>query len=160
MLFCFNFVLSCNQTDCTNFYFILNKGSINSCGTLLNTNQVCHPETVDVLLKCDENGTFGFTLQGGPVILPNSHIVDNISSNNNNNTLYPVVGYVEPNSSAEKSGLMQPGDRIISINNRSLESLSIDEARQIIKESGSQLILEIEFDIAGRNNFSPYIDKQ
>ena len=77
--------------------------------------------------------------------MPNSHLVDNIS----NNSLYPVIGYVEPNSSAEKCGLMQPSDRIISINDRSLENLTIDEARQIIKESGSQLRLEIEFDVAG-----------
>jgi C-terminal processing protease CtpA/Prc len=72
-------------------------------------------------------------------------MADNIS----NNSLYPVIGYVEPNSSAEKSGLMQPSDRIISINGRSLENLTIDEARQIIKESGSKLVLEIEFDVAG-----------
>jgi C-terminal processing protease CtpA/Prc len=44
---------------------------------------------------------------------------------------------------------MQPSDRIISINGRSLENLTIDEARQIIKESGSMLVLEIEFDVAG-----------
>lgn len=125
---------------------LLKLGSINSCGTSLNTNQVCHSETVEVSLKCDETGTFGFTLQGGPIMLPNSHLLDNISSN----TMYPVIGYVEPNSSAERCSLMQPGDRIISINGRSLEGLIIDEARQIIKESGSQLILEIEFDVAGK----------
>jgi hypothetical protein len=43
---------------------------------------------------------------------------------------------------------MQPGDRIISVNNRSLEGLTVEEARQIIKESGSNLRLEIEFDVA------------
>ena len=117
----------------------------------MNANhQVCHAETVEVRLKADETGTYGFTLQGGPILLPNSHIVDNISNSN----LYPVIGYVEPNSSAEKSGLMQPGDRIISINGRSLENLTIDEARQIIKESGSQLIIEIEFDIPGMTESS------
>lgn len=62
--------------------------------------------------------------------------------------LYPVVGYIEPNSPAEKSSVMQPGDRILAVNGRSLEGLSLDDARQIIKESGQQLHLEIEFDVA------------
>ena len=61
---------------------------------------------------------------------------------------FPVVGYVEPNSAAERCGLMQPGDRIISINQRSLEGLTVEEARQIIKETGSSLRIEIEFDVA------------
>ena len=99
------------------------------------------------MLKCDENETFGFTLQGAGVIMSST-------SNHANDTLqnivpYPVVGYVEPNSSAEKCGLMQPGDRIVSVNGRSLEGLSVEEARKIIKESGSSLRLEIEFDVAG-----------
>ncbi len=61
---------------------------------------------------------------------------------------FPVVGYVEPNSSAERCGLMQPGDRIISVNQRSLEGLSVEEARQVIKEAGPNLRLEIQFDVA------------
>ena len=60
---------------------------------------------------------------------------------------FPVIGYVEPNSAAEKCGIMQPGDRIILVNNRSLEGLSLEEARQIIKEAGANLQLEIEFDV-------------
>lgn len=112
----------------------------------MNTNQVCHPETVEINLKPDETGTYGFTLQGPGVIMPTSHMNDVIQ----NLASYPVVGYVEPNSSAEKSSIMQPGDRILSVNNRSLEGLSLEEARQIIKESGSNIQLEIEFDVAGK----------
>lgn len=78
-----------------------------------------------------------------------------MSSNHVNDTLqtliqYPVIGYVEPNSPAERSNVLQPGDRIISVNGRSLEGLTLEEARQIIKESGSTLKLEIEFDVAGK----------
>lgn len=97
------------------------------------------------MLKSDENGTFGFTLQGPGVIMSSSHMNDSIQ----NIPSFPVIGYVEPNSSAERSGAMQPGDRILSVNNRSLEGLALEEARQIIKESGSNLQLEIEFDVAG-----------
>lgn len=93
----------------------------------------------------DENGTYGFTLQGAGVVMS--------SGNSSNDTLqnivpFPVVGYVEPASAAERCGLMQPGDRIITVNQRSLEGLSVEEARQIIKESGTTLRIEIEFDVA------------
>ncbi|CAF0768783.1 unnamed protein product [Brachionus calyciflorus] len=120
------------------------KSSINSCSTPLNTNSVCHSDVADLILKSDENGTFGFTLQSPSVLMSTSHISDAIQ----NMSLFPVIGYVEPNSPAEKSGIIQPGDRILSVNGRSLEGLSLEEARQIIKESGMTLHLEIEFDVA------------
>lgn len=105
-----------------------------------------HPESVELFIKSDENGTFGFTLQGAGVVISstNNHANETLQ----NIVAYPVIGYVEPNSAAEKCGVMQPGDRIISVNNRSLEGLTVEEARQIIKESGSNLRLEIEFDVA------------
>ena len=64
--------------------------------------------------------------------------------------LYPVIGYVEPNSVAERCGILQPGDRIQSVNKNSLEGLSLEDARQIIKDAGVNLNLEIEFDVAGK----------
>lgn len=103
---------------------------------------VCHSDIVEFNIIADENGTFGFTLQGPGVIMPSMN--DGIQ----NFPLYPVVGYVEPNSPAEKSGVMQPGDRILAVNGRSLEGLSLDDARLIIKESGTKLHLETEFDVA------------
>lgn len=124
------------------FLFSDVQGSLSSCNatTAPNTNQVSHPETVQFELSADENGTFGFTLQGAN------------SSNNDGSTpsSFPTIGYVEPNSSAERCGLMQPGDRIISVNNQSLEGLSLEEARKMIKDSGSNLRLETEFDVAGK----------
>jgi C-terminal processing protease CtpA/Prc len=107
---------------------------------------VSHTDTVEINLKSDEsnNGTFGFTLQGAGVIMSSSHVNDSIQ----NMPSYPVIGYVEPNSPAEKCGLIQPGDRILFINNRSLEGLSLEEARQFIRESGNNLKLDIEFDVA------------
>ena len=73
-----------------------------------------------------------------------SHMNDTIQ----NIPSYPVIGYVEPNSSAEKCGIIQPGDRILTINNRSVEGMSLEEVRQLIRESGSNLKMEIEFDVA------------
>lgn len=119
------------------------KSSLNSCGASLSANQVSHAEVAEVALKSDDNGTFGFTLQGGQMMMHNNHMMDNGSS-----VAFPVIGYVEPNSAAERSNLMQPGDRIVAINGRSLDGLTIDDARQMIKDSGSQLSMEIEFDVA------------
>ena len=103
-----------------------------------------HSESVEFILKTDENTTFGFTLQGAGLVLSNN----NHSSDLQNIVPYPIVGYVEPNSAAEKCSLMQPGDRIVSVNQRSFEGLSVEEARQIIKECGATIRLEIEFDVA------------
>jgi hypothetical protein len=108
-----------------------------------------------VSLKCDEtnNGTFGFTLQGAGVIMSSSHMMMDshqsaTTAASSGSAAYPVIGYVEPGSPAERCGLLQPGDRILLINGRSLEGLSLEEARQIIRESGAHLRLEIEFDVA------------
>lgn len=108
----------------------------------MSTNQVCHPERVEISLRADENGTFGFTLQGASMVTPSHELVQSVP-------LYPVIGYVEPNSVAERCGILQPGDRILSVNKNSLEGLSLEDARQIIKDAGVNLNLEIEFDVAG-----------
>jgi C-terminal processing protease CtpA/Prc len=118
---------------------------LSSCSASLNANQVSHSETVEVNLVSDEHGTFGFTLQGAGIVMSSNHVNEMIQ----NIVPFPVIGYVEPNSAAEKCGILQPGDRIILVNGRSLEGLSLEEARQIIKESGSNLQLEIEFDVTG-----------
>ena len=111
-----------------------------------------HSETVEVNLMSEEHGTFGFTLQGAGIVMSSNHVNEMIQ----NIVPFPVIGYVEPNSAAEKCGILQPGDRIILVNGRSLEGLSLEEARQIIKESGSNLQLEIEFDVTG-NFKTPFI---
>lgn len=94
------------------------------------------------MLRADDNGTFGFTLQGASIVTPTHDMVQSVP-------LYPVIGYVEPNSVAERCGILQPGDRILSVNKNSLEGLSLEDARQIIKDAGANLNLEIEFDVAG-----------
>lgn len=102
------------------------------------------------MLRADDNGTFGFTLQGASIVTPTHDMVQSVP-------LYPVIGYVEPNSVAERCGILQPGDRILSVNKNSLEGLSLEDARQIIKDAGANLNLEIEFDVAGKSGFFFYI---
>ncbi|CAF1528383.1 unnamed protein product, partial [Rotaria sordida] len=47
------------------------------------------------------------------------------------------------------SGILQPGDRILTINGQLLEGMTLEDARSIIKRSNHQIHLEIEFDVAG-----------
>ncbi|CAF0850655.1 unnamed protein product [Didymodactylos carnosus] len=111
--------------------------SLNSCYQSIIGNQVCHAETMDVLLRIDENGgsNFGFTLQGA------SFTSDTLMQP-------PVIGYLEPNGVAEKSGVLQPGDRVLVVNGQQLEGLTLEDARRVIKETNQQIHLEIEFDVA------------
>lgn len=48
-----------------------------------------------------------------------------------------------------RSGVLQPGDRVLAINGQQLEGMTLEDARSIIKESNNQIHLEIEFDVAG-----------
>jgi C-terminal processing protease CtpA/Prc len=52
-----------------------------------------------------------------------------------------------------RSGVLQPGDRILAINGQQLEGMTLEDARSIIKESNNQIHLEIEFDVAGNYSF-------
>ena len=53
--------------------------------------------------------------------------------------------------SLSRSGVLQPGDRILAVNGQQLEGMTLEDARSIIKESNNQIHLEIEFDVAGRD---------
>ncbi|CAF4820876.1 unnamed protein product, partial [Rotaria magnacalcarata] len=83
----------------------------------------------------DPVGNFGFTLQGA------SFASDILMQP-------PIVGYLEPGGVAERSGILQPGDRILSINGQQLEGMTLEDARTIIKESNNRIHFEIEFDVA------------
>jgi hypothetical protein len=112
---------------------------------------VSHSETVQLTLQPDSSGTFGFTLQGNGTNSLAALNAERASTDLTSSTIiapYPVIGYVEPNSAAERCDVLQPGDRILSVNDRSLEGLSLEEARQIIKEAGNNLRMTIEFEVA------------
>ena len=135
------------------------------------SNQMCHTEVMDCVLRLDSAssnttgtdgetmGNFGFTLQGA------SFASDILMQP-------PIIGYLEPGGVAERytdlrvtrsderswsslfrcrSAVLQPGDRILAINGQQLEGMTLEDARSIIKESNNQIHLEIEFDVAGRS---------
>lgn len=50
-----------------------------------------------------------------------------------------------------RCGVLQPGDRILAINGRYTEEMTSDEASNLLRESGQQCVLDVEFDIAGNS---------
>ncbi|XP_071810478.1 glutamate receptor-interacting protein 1-like isoform X1 [Asterias amurensis] len=105
--------------------------TINGMGT---TAQVCRSDTVEVTLysrSCD----FGFNLQGGVFT---TEILGSPA----------VIGFIEPGGKADKCGIMQAGDRILTINNRYTDEVTLEEANQLLRESGQQCTLLLEFDVA------------
>ena len=44
---------------------------------------------------------------------------------------------------------MQVSDRILTINNRYTDEMTLEESHQLLRESGHQCTLLVEFDVAG-----------
>ncbi|CAF1013518.1 unnamed protein product [Rotaria sordida] len=128
-------------------YNLLELGSLNSSYQTILSNQMCHIEIMECILQFDPLfsnristdgetiSCFGFTIQG------TSFISDVLMQP-------PIIGYLEPGGVAERSGILQPGDRILTINGQLLEGMTLEDARSIIKRSNHQIHLEIEFDVA------------
>ncbi|KAF7646302.1 hypothetical protein LDENG_00189870 [Lucifuga dentata] len=99
--------------------------------------QVVHTETTDVTLLGDGIMGFGLQLQGGVFT------TETLSSP-------PLIAYIDPDSPAERCGILQIGDRILSINGVPTEDSTLEETNQLLRDSSitAQLTLEIEFDVA------------
>uniref|UniRef100_A0A8C9YC75 Glutamate receptor interacting protein 1 n=1 Tax=Sander lucioperca TaxID=283035 RepID=A0A8C9YC75_SANLU len=104
--------------------------------------QVVHTETTEVTLLGDGIMGFGLQLQGGVFA------TETLSSP-------PLIAYIDPDSPAERCGILQIGDRILSINGVPTEDSTLEETNQLLRDSSitAQLILEIEFDVAGTRSF-------
>ncbi|XP_062282988.1 glutamate receptor-interacting protein 2-like [Scomber scombrus] len=99
--------------------------------------QVFHVETSEVVLRGDPLTGFGIQLQGGVFA------TETLSAP-------PVVRFIEPDSPAERCGLLQVGDRLLSINGIPTEDGTLEEAHQLLRDSAlaNKVTVEIEFDIA------------
>ncbi|XP_034259114.1 glutamate receptor-interacting protein 1 isoform X1 [Pantherophis guttatus] len=99
--------------------------------------QVVHTETTEVVLTADPIVGFGIQLQGSVFA------TETLSSP-------PLISYIEADSPAEKCGILQIGDRILTINGILTEDSTFDEANQLLRDSSitSKVTLEIEFDVA------------
>ncbi|KAM9408622.1 glutamate receptor-interacting protein 2 [Pholidichthys leucotaenia] len=99
--------------------------------------QVVHVETSEVSLTGDPLNGFGVQLQGG------IFATETLSAP-------PLIRFIEPDSSAEKCGLLQVGDRLLSINGIATEDGTLEEANQLLRDAAltNKVTLEIEFDVA------------
>uniref|UniRef100_A0A8C6SE19 Glutamate receptor interacting protein 2b n=1 Tax=Neogobius melanostomus TaxID=47308 RepID=A0A8C6SE19_9GOBI len=99
--------------------------------------QVVHVETSEVVLCGDPLNGFGVQLQGG------IFATETLSAP-------PLVRFIEPDSSAERCGLLQVGDRLLSINGIPTEDGTLEEANQLLRDAAltNKVTLEIEFDVA------------
>ncbi|XP_062842439.1 glutamate receptor-interacting protein 2 [Trichomycterus rosablanca] len=99
--------------------------------------QIVHTEVSEVTLRGDPLSGFGVQLQGG------IFATETLSAP-------PVIRFIEPDSSAEKCGLLQVGDRLLSINGIPTEDGTLEEANQLLRDAAltNKVTLEIEFDVA------------
>uniref|UniRef100_A0A8C5E5T1 Glutamate receptor interacting protein 2b n=1 Tax=Gouania willdenowi TaxID=441366 RepID=A0A8C5E5T1_GOUWI len=99
--------------------------------------QVVHVETSEVVLTGDPLNGFGVQLQGG------IFATETLSAP-------PLIRFIEPDSSAERCGLLQVGDRLLSINGIATEDGTLEEANQLLRDAAltNKVSLEIEFDVA------------
>ncbi|XP_077384652.1 glutamate receptor-interacting protein 2 isoform X5 [Festucalex cinctus] len=99
--------------------------------------QVVHVETSEVVLTGDPLNGFGVQLQGG------IFATETLSAP-------PLIRFIEPDSSAERCGLLQVGDRLLSINGIATEDGTLEEANQLLRDAAltNKVVLEIEFDVA------------
>uniref|UniRef100_A0A8C9ZGX0 Glutamate receptor interacting protein 2a n=1 Tax=Sander lucioperca TaxID=283035 RepID=A0A8C9ZGX0_SANLU len=99
--------------------------------------QVFHVETSEVILRGDPLTGFGIQLQGG------IFATETLSAP-------PVIRFIEPDSPAERCGLLQVGDRLLSINGIPTEDSTLEEAHQLLRDSAlaNKVTVEIEFDVA------------
>ncbi|KAM4821091.1 glutamate receptor-interacting protein 2 isoform 2-T2 [Thomomys bottae] len=99
--------------------------------------QIVHTETTEVMLCGDPLSGFGLQLQGG------IFTTETLSSP-------PLVRFIEPDSPAERCGLLQVGDRVLAINGIATEEGTMEEANQLLRDAAlaRKVLLEVEFDVA------------
>ncbi|XP_044307489.1 glutamate receptor-interacting protein 2 isoform X3 [Varanus komodoensis] len=99
--------------------------------------QIVHTETTEVILRGDPLNGFGLQLQGG------IFATETLSSP-------PLIRFIEPDSPAERCGLLQVGDRVLSINSIATEDGTMEEANQLLRDAAltNKVVLEVEFDVA------------
>ncbi|KAH8031145.1 hypothetical protein HPB51_013262 [Rhipicephalus microplus] len=102
---------------------------------LVGPSQLSHTETTQVVIYADHKG-FGFALQG-----PTPYSSDPLPP-------IPTISSIDPRGPAERTGVVQVGDRVLSVNGQTTEGLSLEEVTQLIQQSRPRVVLDIEFDVA------------
>ncbi|GFS58903.1 glutamate receptor-interacting protein 1 [Nephila pilipes] len=105
-----------------------------SSASCCHSSTVGHADRTELSLHADHKG-FGFNILGS------SHPSDILIAP-------PVISCIDQGSPAERSGVLQVGDRILAINGESTEGMSIDKISNIIANSHPRISLITEFDVA------------
>ncbi|KAI5610482.1 glutamate receptor interacting protein 2 isoform X1 [Silurus asotus] len=113
------------------------KSSLSLSSTVGVGGQVVHIENNEVVLRGDPLTGFGLQLQGGvfatePLSAP------------------ACIRFIDPDSPAERCGVLQVGDRILCINGIPTDDGTLEEANQLLRDAAlsNQVKLEVEFDVA------------
>ncbi|XP_052267303.1 glutamate receptor-interacting protein 1-like isoform X2 [Dreissena polymorpha] len=113
-----------------------NAVSVASTSTSVYTasTQVCRMEVNEVTLYGERPG-LGLVLES--TVLPNCLLQDP-----------PIVTMLEPNTAAERCGVIHEGDRILTVNGVDCCEHTLEEINAMLKESWQFAKLEVEFDVA------------
>ncbi|XP_061114497.1 glutamate receptor-interacting protein 2-like isoform X2 [Conger conger] len=108
------------------------RSSLSLCSSVGVGGQVVHSETAEVVLWGGPLGGFGLVLHAESPAAP------------------PQVRFIEPDSPAESCGLLQVGDRLLSINRVPTDDGTLEEANQLLRNAAlaKKVTLEVEFDVA------------
>ncbi|VDK51845.1 unnamed protein product [Anisakis simplex] len=115
--------------------------------------QVCHRETMEVSLHSYAKGAFGLVLQRQQPTATAAAAAANpggvgIGGSACCSTPMPLfISYIEKGSSAERCGVLQVGDRVLTINEWYTANGTVEEANHIMRHSSSPLTLTVEFDV-------------
>ncbi|KAF2884506.1 hypothetical protein ILUMI_21651 [Ignelater luminosus] len=106
-------------------------------------NSLCVTSKVTEVTLERIDGSLGITLRGG-MILDQPHLSRAL-----------VITHVRPNGPAHRSGLIRIGDRLLKVDNHSLQNKTLLEAQQLLKENPSTsklgcslTTLTIEYDVS------------
>ncbi|XP_073431097.1 glutamate receptor-interacting protein 2 isoform X6 [Dendrobates tinctorius] len=95
--------------------------------------QIIHTEITEIVLRGDPLNGFGIQLQGG------IFATETLSSP-------PLIRFIEPDSPAERTGTLEPGDKLLAIDNIRLDNCSMEDAVQILRQCEELVKLKIRKD--------------
>ncbi|MGH0137556.1 UNVERIFIED_CONTAM: hypothetical protein FKN15_002462 [Acipenser sinensis] len=146
------------------------EGTIKAGDRLLSVDGIrlhgtSHAEAMSILKQCGQEATLlieydvsvmdTIATASGPLLVevaksPGSSLGVALTTSMYCNKQVVVIDKIKPASIADRCGILQVGDRIVSINGILTEGSTLEETNQLLRDSSitSKATLEIEFDVA------------
>ncbi|RXM98746.1 Glutamate receptor-interacting protein 1 [Acipenser ruthenus] len=146
------------------------EGTIKAGDRLLSVDGIrlhgtSHAEAMSILKQCGQEATLlieydvsvmdTIATASGPLMVevaksPGSSLGVALTTSMYCNKQVVVIDKIKPASIADRCGILQVGDRIVSINGILTEGSTLEETNQLLRDSSitSKATLEIEFDVA------------